>query len=566
LSAARDSQVDLSDDIHLDEHSPLGPISSELAHERGVDNFHDVQVDKHEHSPVRSLPSDIGHASHDQSSQVNLVDTLQSVPSEVRHMLFASHFASQVTETAVSDGSPFSASKDPSSLGMPLVDVGPFERFLQSSESATFERSSQADSKLGEVILPSSTPTGARPPTAGIGDDRNDDDARSRSGSHDDVLVVSDGDTAEEAVSEQDNAASSFELREGDQDMDALANPEPMDESGVLSGPSEPSVTLSPAISPPAHTVSPLDIKLDEDEELPIQREAELGQSTDDTESSSMRSLSPVRYWEAQPIGGSQKEDEDDDGDAEEDGLQVLGDDVEQTEHLHGPRSVAQADDSARVGVSIQCLSPFVTSVLSKSVQHVHNVIEPGEWRSTQPIVFGGSSLEAAAREVYNDPARRDVLIRSLISANERSDVAVPHEGESDKHGPTPETGGTEVGEVNVVAKSSDVGGARDSGDEAGIEAASVGDVLDSQLGDEETAVDDVQIEEEDQTSRLLHDFDLRSLGEQSESGGSVMLGEVLSPARSARTASVGLQVDYFKIAFETPLFPSGGFFSTNSS
>jgi hypothetical protein len=168
-------------------------------------------------------------------------------------------------------------------------------------------------------------------------------------------------------------------------------------------------------------------------------------------------------------------------------------------------------------------------------------VIEPGEWRSSQPIVFGGESLEAAAREVYNDPAKRDVLIRSLMSVDEPSGAMdSDEEEEADELGPTfSDTAAYEIAEFEAAA---DAVGTPYAGDQTEIEGLAGGDALESKSDHEEAAVDITEPEEESETDRLHQDFDLRSVGEHSE-GASAILGEVLSRATSVRATSVGSQV-----------------------
>lgn len=42
------------------------------------------------------------------------------------------------------------------------------------------------------------------------------------------------------------------------------------------------------------------------------------------------------------------------------------------------------------------------------------NVLDAGEWSPSEPILFGGESIEAAMREAAHDPARRPRLSETL--------------------------------------------------------------------------------------------------------------------------------------------------------
>ena len=61
-------------------------------------------------------------------------------------------------------------------------------------------------------------------------------------------------------------------------------------------------------------------------------------------------------------------------------------------------------------------------------------MLDAGEWDPSQPIVFGGESLEAAMREAAHDPKRRDQLAASLANAGyDPSATIEPEPEKSDK-------------------------------------------------------------------------------------------------------------------------------------
>lgn len=59
----------------------------------------------------------------------------------------------------------------------------------------------------------------------------------------------------------------------------------------------------------------------------------------------------------------------------------------------------------------------------SSDADRVSNAIEPGLWEPGDPIIFGGTSVEAALREALHDPARRARARESLGLATDQEEL-----------------------------------------------------------------------------------------------------------------------------------------------
>jgi hypothetical protein len=130
-------------------------------------------------------------------------------------------------------------------------------------------------------------------------------------------------------------------------------------------------------------------------------------------------------------------------------------------------------------------------------------VIDPGEWTSADPIVFGGESLEAAAREVFNDPIKRFDFIKALSSPEGLSDAFLP--------------------DMDVQQGIDE--------EQPGTENAGADFFLDYE---DESSED----KEERESDRLGRDVEVRSVGEHSETS-SAARGEIISEAMSKSPRSL---------------------------